>query len=169
MESPRLSQVLHSLSWYLAGVRHADERLVSVEMRTFVRDGRAVVADLSRPRLVNDPALAALGIAELPLSNTMIDPHQSVVVTPEALPGLLWSGRRMPAPKPLPASFDLAGIVTIADNDGQPDLRRMSSLTTGDQAEWLTVAGNLNRNGRVRPVESTTDVVQVLDRLLGSD
>lgn len=168
LESPHLRHVLHSLSWYLAGVRHTDERLIRLEMRTFVRNGRAVVADLSRPQLVNDPGLAAAGIKELPLSDSMIDPHQAVVMTPDALPGLEWSGRRMSAPTPLSARFELAGVVVLADSHGQPDLRRISSLATGDQREWLTFIGHLNRSGRVRAIDSPAHVVQALDRLLGT-
>ena len=118
MRSREPDDVLRALALVLGGAheyRRNDGRLW-MGVRVFARGSSAVLVDLDRPAMVNDPALAKAGVHELATWSTVIEADGSIAVPPP-LPGLSWDVVGVGPPAEAWQRYDLAGIAVWTDGE----------------------------------------------------
>jgi hypothetical protein len=112
--SRRPDDMLVALALAVGGVhaQRGDDSRTWVGMRVFASDGAAVLADIDRPEMVNDPWLASRGVRELATWEVVVDADGTVWVPP-SMPDLAWSEVGLDAPEEDWTHLRLAGIVSM--------------------------------------------------------
>lgn len=190
LESRRWESLLHALVGYLAGIAAdagddaesaagaratsgpgADDGVENahrplVQGRVVALDGRAVIVTASCTGPLDVAEIAALGGAEVPVWQPVIDPASRTVLMPDPLDGLDWSAAGIDPPAAASVPPTVVGVVTGPSFEGRPDL--VSAWMTGRRAldEWGVLLSFLDAEGRIRAAATPAEVIARAAELL---
>jgi hypothetical protein len=140
--SRRFGTLVRLLAGHLSGVEAESKGLVRVQLRAFAKEDRVVLIELHRPALVDDRLLRRRGIVELPIWVPVVDTKRGTLVLPRQLCHAKWRASGIRAPIDPPAELQIAGVVTVPDNDH-----------VEVSLEWARCLAQLRAGGRVTTEE----------------
>ena len=148
MRSRKPDDVLRAFAQVLGGAHEyrRDDGRLWMGMRVFATGTSAVLVDLDRPAMVNDPALANAGVHELATWSAVIEADGSVAIPPP-LPGLSWDVVGVGPPAEAWQRYDLAGIAVWTD--GEPTTAELLAdvARRSIDGRWFTQVAAMAESG----------------------
>lgn len=168
MRSREPDDVLRALAQVLGGAHEyrRDDGRLWMGLRVFARGSSAVLVDLDRPALVNDPALAKAGVHELAAWSTVIQDDGSVTIPPP-LPTLSWDAMGVKRPAEEWQRYELAGIAVLTDAEPTTAELLADVARRSIDGRWFTQVAAMAEAGNLAHAADRAELRTLVKRLAG--
>ena len=168
MRSREPDDVLRALAQVLGGAHEyrLDDGRLWMGMRVFATGTKAVLVDLDRPALVNDPALAQAGVHELAAWSTVIQDDGSVAIPPP-LPNLSWDALGVKRPAEEWQRHELAGIAVSTDDEPTTAELLAHVARRSIDGRWFTQVAAMAESGKLAHSTDRSSLRALVKRLAG--